>query len=114
MAGDTPARPTIPRSTEAALANTCIKCGYTRRDFDTAPDYACPQCGVVYAKAEATHAELALAKARESAIAAAQADAAAKARAAAAPAPAAPGARADALIQQMLLAQANPQRAGRP
>lgn len=28
----------------------CPKCGYTRRPTDTAPDYECPKCGVVYAK----------------------------------------------------------------
>lgn len=30
---------------------TCTKCGYTRKPGDTAPDYECPKCGVVYAKA---------------------------------------------------------------
>lgn len=30
---------------------TCPKCGYTRQAADTAPDYECPKCGVVYAKA---------------------------------------------------------------
>jgi|GEM_PF-2082678 len=30
---------------------TCPKCHYTRRPEDTAPDYECPKCGVVYAKA---------------------------------------------------------------
>lgn len=30
---------------------TCPKCGYTRRNTETAPDYECPKCGVVYAKA---------------------------------------------------------------
>lgn len=30
--------------------NTCPKCGYTRKPTDTAPDYECPRCGVVYAK----------------------------------------------------------------
>lgn len=29
----------------------CPKCGYTRRPEDTAPNYECPACGVVYAKA---------------------------------------------------------------
>lgn len=30
--------------------NTCPKCGYIRKPGDTAPDYECPRCGVVYAK----------------------------------------------------------------
>lgn len=30
---------------------TCPKCHYTRRSEDTAPDYECPKCGVIYAKA---------------------------------------------------------------
>ncbi len=29
---------------------TCPKCGYTRKPTDTAPDYECPKCGVIYAK----------------------------------------------------------------
>lgn len=29
---------------------TCPKCNYTRRPEDTAPDYECPKCGVVYEK----------------------------------------------------------------
>jgi len=28
----------------------CPKCGYNRQATDTAPDYECPSCGVVYAK----------------------------------------------------------------
>lgn len=28
----------------------CPKCRYTRQPTDTAPDYACPSCGIVYAK----------------------------------------------------------------
>lgn len=28
----------------------CKKCGYTRRESDTAPSYECPQCGVIYSK----------------------------------------------------------------
>ena len=31
---------------------TCLKCGYTRRPDDSAPEYACPKCGRVYAKVE--------------------------------------------------------------
>lgn len=30
---------------------TCAKCHYTRQPGDNAPDYECPKCGVVYAKA---------------------------------------------------------------
>lgn len=30
---------------------TCPKCHYTRHPSDTAPEYECPKCGVVYAKA---------------------------------------------------------------
>jgi hypothetical protein len=90
------------------VAKTCIKCGYGRRDSDTAPDYACPHCGVVYAKAEAAHArQQALAAAR----AAAQAEAAARLREAAASAPA-PVARSDAVLQQVLLASAGEARKG--
>lgn len=29
---------------------TCPKCSYTRKPTETAPDYACPSCGIVYAK----------------------------------------------------------------
>jgi uncharacterized protein YbjQ (UPF0145 family) len=32
---------------------TCPKCSYTRQPTDTAPDYACPSCGIVYAKFDA-------------------------------------------------------------
>jgi predicted RNA-binding Zn-ribbon protein involved in translation (DUF1610 family) len=43
------------------MATTCVKCGYERQPSDTAPDYECPKCGVIYAKAEAAiasrHAE---------------------------------------------------------
>lgn len=35
------------------MAKTCVKCGYERQPTDTAPDYECPKCGVIYAKAEA-------------------------------------------------------------
>lgn len=28
----------------------CPKCAYERKATDTAPDYECPKCGVVYAK----------------------------------------------------------------
>ena len=31
---------------------SCVKCGYVRQPADSAPDYECPRCGVVYAKAE--------------------------------------------------------------
>lgn len=36
----------------AEAAKVCIKCGYERRSVDTAPPYQCPQCQVIYAKAE--------------------------------------------------------------
>jgi uncharacterized protein YbjQ (UPF0145 family) len=29
----------------------CPKCQYVRQPHDTAPDYECPKCGVIYAKA---------------------------------------------------------------
>ena len=29
---------------------TCPKCRYIRKPTDTAPDYECPNCGVIYAK----------------------------------------------------------------
>lgn len=35
------------------MSKKCMKCGYVRQDSDSAPDYECPKCGVVYAKAEA-------------------------------------------------------------
>ncbi|TPH18492.1 hypothetical protein [Litorilituus lipolyticus] len=31
---------------------TCKSCNYQRQDSDFAPDYECPKCGVVYAKAD--------------------------------------------------------------
>lgn len=31
----------------------CPKCDYVRKPLDKAPDYECPNCGVIYAKAEA-------------------------------------------------------------
>ena len=82
------------------MAKTCIKCGYTRGDSETAPDYECPSCGVVYAKAEAAHARLAQVKERASAMAAAQAP-----EPAAAAAQPAGDARAAALMRQVLIAQ---------
>ncbi len=35
------------------MGKECLKCGYVRSDVDSAPDYECPQCGVVYEKYEA-------------------------------------------------------------
>lgn len=35
------------------MSKKCVKCGYIRQGTDTAPDYECPKCGVIYAKAEA-------------------------------------------------------------
>jgi uncharacterized membrane protein/predicted RNA-binding Zn-ribbon protein involved in translation (DUF1610 family) len=34
-------------------ARECLKCGYLRESAEPAPEYACPQCGAVYAKLEA-------------------------------------------------------------
>jgi len=31
----------------------CIKCGYERKASETAPEYECPSCGVIYSKVEA-------------------------------------------------------------
>lgn len=42
---------------EPTPALICCKCGYTRNDDDTAPDYECPKCGVIYLKAEAAIAQ---------------------------------------------------------
>lgn len=92
------------------MARTCIKCGYTRRDGDTAPPYACPSCGVVYAKAEAAHAQQAVARARVAAIASPVVAPPAATR----PDAGAPNARAEALVQHMLLAQSNDRRGKSP
>ena len=99
---------------EAEVAKSCIKCGYTRRESDVAPDYACPACGVVYAKAEEAHARDQAARARSAAAAAI-----AQVKAAAAAAPDSPpsgpaGSRADALIQQLALEQQGQRRAPSP
>ncbi len=32
---------------------TCVKCNYKRQSIDNAPEWACPNCGVAYVKAEA-------------------------------------------------------------
>lgn len=37
----------------------CPKCSYSRKPTDTTPDYACPSCGIVYAKYDA-QADLAM------------------------------------------------------
>ena len=89
------------------MAKTCIKCGHTRRDSEPGPDYACPSCGIVYAKAEAAQAriEAIAAQARERATASQPAPLAAPA-----PAPAAPA--LDPMLQQMLLAQAGGAKRG--
>lgn len=39
-----------------ATETVCGKCGYVRQEADVAPDYECPRCGVVYAKAAAAKA----------------------------------------------------------
>lgn len=36
---------------------TCPKCHYTRSPEDPAPDYKCPKCGAIYAKAKALRKE---------------------------------------------------------
>ena len=36
---------------------TCVKCAYKRQATDTAPDWACPSCGVAYVKSEAAERE---------------------------------------------------------
>jgi hypothetical protein len=35
------------------MGKECLKCGYERTPADFSPEYECPQCGVIYAKAEA-------------------------------------------------------------
>jgi len=44
------------------MSEECLKCGYIRVDLDIelAPDYECPKCGIVYAKAERIIANQAL------------------------------------------------------
>lgn len=37
---------------------TCPKCGYVRQPQDEAPDYECPKCGVIYAKAQPSTKDL--------------------------------------------------------
>lgn len=32
------------------MSTPCPKCGYIRRPTDSAPDYECPRCGIVYVK----------------------------------------------------------------
>ncbi|MCG8428981.1 MAG: hypothetical protein MI754_16620 [Chromatiales bacterium] len=39
------------------MGKVCRKCGYERQETDIAPDYECPQCGVVYAKFKPQKAE---------------------------------------------------------
>lgn len=39
------------------MSKKCVKCGYVRQAIDIAPDYECPKCGVIYAKAESTAAQ---------------------------------------------------------
>lgn len=44
------------------MSAPCPKCGHKRRPTDTAPDYECPRCGIVYAKyLEALHEKAAAA-----------------------------------------------------
>lgn len=35
------------------MTTTCPKCSHTRQPTDTAPDYECPSCGIIYAKFDA-------------------------------------------------------------
>ncbi len=32
------------------MTGTCKKCGYDRKPEDTAPEYECPKCGIIYDK----------------------------------------------------------------
>lgn len=41
------------------MTTPCPKCSYQRKPTDAAPDYACPSCGIVYAKYDA-QADLAM------------------------------------------------------
>ncbi len=34
------------------MTRKCIKCGYTRKSEDMAPEYECPRCGIIYDKFE--------------------------------------------------------------
>ena len=36
------------------MGKKCLRCSYVRQPTDTAPEYECPNCGVVYAKFEAS------------------------------------------------------------
>lgn len=45
------------------MSKQCVKCGYVRQPSDTAPDYECPKCGVIYDKAVAKVTTKAAAKA---------------------------------------------------
>ena len=40
------------------MSRECPKCHYVRVPTDTAPDYECPRCGVVYAKVEAGRTQI--------------------------------------------------------
>ena len=44
---------------------TCLRCGHVRRPADPEPGWACPACGVVYAKAEAGARDAATARQAE-------------------------------------------------
>lgn len=35
-----------------AESKKCVRCGYVRKDRELAPETECPQCGVIYARAE--------------------------------------------------------------
>lgn len=36
------------------MSKKCLRCEYVRQPTDTAPEYECPSCGVIYAKFEAS------------------------------------------------------------
>ena len=40
-----------------AQPTRCPKCAYERKPTDTAPDYECPACGVIYSKYDPSIAE---------------------------------------------------------
>jgi uncharacterized Zn finger protein (UPF0148 family) len=83
------------------MAKTCVKCGYERRESDRGPDFACPACGVVYAKAEAAAARQAELKERV-------------ARAPVAMAAPPPSGEAEAMIRQVMAMQAGQKRGPSP
>jgi tRNA(Ile2) C34 agmatinyltransferase TiaS len=47
----------IVRYVSRNMSQECPKCHYVRGATDAAPDYECPRCGIVYAKAGAARAQ---------------------------------------------------------